>query len=82
MAKKKKTRLCALDVALLIILVLVIAFVSVVLWLFYKYQQEPATLIQYFLGSVAIELLATAWIETAKQKRKRRSKDETNQQDL
>ena len=78
--RKKKVQLCGLDIALIVLVVLVVAFTSVILVMYWKFQSEPETLIQYFLGSVIIELIVAGWIEKQKQKRKGEEDDENTGQ--
>lgn len=77
--KRKKPGLCGLDIALIVLVVLVVVFTSVIIVLYWKFQSEPETLIQYFLGSVIIELIVAGWIEKQKQKRKGENDEDPGQ---
>lgn len=69
---KRKQHIKALDVALVIVAAVFVAFTAVMVITFWRFQQIPDTLATCFYSSCGIELVAAAWIET----RKKKDKDE------
>lgn len=57
-----------LDKILIIISIFLGLFIITMIVLFCVFQSVPDTLIQYVLGSSAIELILTAWITVTKKK--------------
>lgn len=77
--KRRRKKLCGLDIALIVLATLVVLFTIAILIIYWKFQSEPETLIQYFLGSAIIELIVAGWIERQKQKRKGQKDEDTEQ---
>lgn len=65
---RRKRHLKTLDKVLITIAIFLALFIITMIILFAIFQSVPDTLIQYTLGSSALELFFTAWITVSKRK--------------
>lgn len=72
----KKTN--KLDIVLIIVAIFLLIFTSVMIWLFYYFQQVPDALILSVFGACTGELSICGWIKNVKEKLKEESEEETN----
>lgn len=66
----------ALDVALIVVAVVFLAFTTAMIVTFWRFQMVPDGLVAGFYASCGIEVVMAAWIEVAKKKAEPHQKED------
>ncbi len=74
--KPAKKKAGVMNVALIILLVVTLAFTGMMIYLFMQYQAVPDTLITCFFTAVCGECGILGWIKTSKEKHKKNDTEE------
>lgn len=73
---KPRRHIKALDVALIVVAAVFLAFTTAMIVIFWRFQMVPDGLVAGFYASCGIEVVMAAWIEVAKKKAEPRQKEE------
>lgn len=66
----------AMDIILVIVGVLLLAFTVTMIWLFVRFQSVPDTLIGAFFGLMGTECGIMGWIKNVKEKKRKDKEDD------